>query len=548
MADAKKISVAELFSKFHVTLKEAWLNEVLEYLQVERANADIPTVVQLVYEQWLFSELSNSTRPKIRLPPFEKKTFLDSDVAVQINWLVDIHTSMYSKLNQYLGRNLGNSSLYLEPNEETEDLDPANRIYLMEVTDGQRKLRAIEYQKIDKLCGKLSCGTKLIIRGGTFCRRNVLLLGPDNVMILGGESEICQQNTSALIIARRLGIDEKKLKLVECVRNEEYKNSVKTVEVTETEGAEKIQAIVPSVFMRKDVAANSSEQQTTNIHTNRTVKGENVRGKKQKRPVLSRTITSYFQPQHKIPTSGLTSKVSAKSQISLVNQETKEKSEPRNLAWDSLQKQREVKPPPALLPVADSKQQSQHSIATITFSRESNEPSAEQSGPPVVVSQVLCQQKIMNDSAMQSEIRKITEKSITTVQDQTQNVQNFRAFSQFMQPEKASLQPEKASLSARLWKRNFETTRSLVVEGNNSPTPPARKINPTYDAVMLSGESERKETTAKPLILIRTMDLQRNSADTIRHAAVISSSDIQERTIWTANKWYLLLPCFKLMK
>ncbi|VDO10189.1 unnamed protein product, partial [Brugia timori] len=92
MLNIKKASVAELFSKFNVTLKEAWLNEVLEYLQLERADADIPTIIQLVYEQWLFSELSNSTRPKIRLPPFEKKTALDSDVVVQvrsINWLVD---------------------------------------------------------------------------------------------------------------------------------------------------------------------------------------------------------------------------------------------------------------------------------------------------------------------------------------------------------------------------------------------------------------------------------------------------------------------------
>lgn len=39
MIDEKKISVVELFSKFHVTLKEAWLNEVLEYLNVEKADA-----------------------------------------------------------------------------------------------------------------------------------------------------------------------------------------------------------------------------------------------------------------------------------------------------------------------------------------------------------------------------------------------------------------------------------------------------------------------------------------------------------------------------
>lgn len=39
--------------------------------------------------------------------------------------------------------------------------NPTNRMYLMEVTDGQRKLRAIEYQKIDELCGNLLRGTKV---------------------------------------------------------------------------------------------------------------------------------------------------------------------------------------------------------------------------------------------------------------------------------------------------------------------------------------------------------------------------------------------------
>ncbi|OZC09716.1 hypothetical protein X798_03118 [Onchocerca flexuosa] len=120
MINVKKISVTELFSKFHVTLKEAWLNEVLEYLHVERAEADISTVIQLVYEQWLYSELSNSTRPKIRLPPFEKKTSLDSDVVVQINWFIDIHTSMYSKLYEYVGRNTDNSFFHWELNDGTE--------------------------------------------------------------------------------------------------------------------------------------------------------------------------------------------------------------------------------------------------------------------------------------------------------------------------------------------------------------------------------------------------------------------------------------------
>ncbi|KAL3985297.1 hypothetical protein ACH3XW_38050 [Acanthocheilonema viteae] len=531
MTDTKKASVIELFSKFHVTLKETWLNEVLKYLQVERADADIPTVIELVYEQWLFSELSNSTRPKIRLPPFEKKAFLDHDVVVQINWLVDIYTSMYSKLNQNFGSNVDHSSFHCEPNEGTKDLNPANRMYLMEVTDGQRKLRAIEYQKIDELCGNLSCGTKLLIYGGTICRRNVLLLAPSNVMILGGESETCQQNVPTLIAARRLGIDEKKLKMIECGKSEEFGNSTETVKKTVTQGAEKVQIMMSSVAMSENVAANLDVQQSKNKHTNKTAKGENARRKKQKKPVLSRTITSYFQPQHKVPTSVLNSKVSTKSEIPLVDKRIQEKSEPEYLLVDPVQKQEgEMKSPPVLFSIADSKQQSQHPIATTVFRQESNEPSAKQSGPSAVPSLVLRTQKIMKDSEMQSELQKITEKSVTTLQHQSENVQNFCDFSPFR------MQTEKASLSASLWTKNLVIAQPQIVKGITS-TPPIRKTNAVHNIVILSGESERKETTAKPLIPTQSISLQQNSADVIPNPAIISSSNIQEQTIWNANKW-----------
>lgn len=250
---------------------------------------------------------------------------------------------------------------------------------------------------------------------------------------------------------------------------------------------------------------------------------------------MSRTITSYFQPQHKVPTSELSSKDSARSQIQLIGGEIKQQPEPEYLPCDPLRKQRgEVKLPPVLLPTVDSKQQLQYPIATTAFPRESNELSAKQSGPSAMTSRMPRTQKTMDDAGMQSELREIAGKSMTTMQCQSQNVQNFCASSQF------KMQPENTSLSTRLWTRNVETTRSLVVEDNNS-TSPAQKINAIENTVILSGESERRKIAeAKPLIPIRDTNLQRNSADTILHAAIISSSSIQEQTIWTANKWYLL--------
>lgn len=241
-----------------------------------------------------------------------------------------------------------------------------------------------------------------------------------------------------------------------------------------------------------------------------------------KRPVLSRTITSYFQPQHKIPTSQLSSKASVKSQISLASQEIKGKPKPGYLPQDQLQKRRrEMESSPVLLPTVDSKQQSQHPTV---FPQESNELSAEQSGPSAVLSRVLCTQKKTKDSEMQTELQEIT-----TLQCQSQKVQNF-CDSCF------KMQSGKTSLSTRLWTENLEAVQLEIVKGNS---PPAPKINAMHNTVILSGESERKEATAKPLIPIRFVNLKRNSTNLNLHSAIISSSNIQEQTIWNANKRYL---------
>lgn len=56
----------------------------------------------------------------------------------------------------------------------------------------------------------------MFIRSGTICRRNILSLAPNNVMILGGETEkLCMQHAPAVTVARRLRISEKELEAMD---------------------------------------------------------------------------------------------------------------------------------------------------------------------------------------------------------------------------------------------------------------------------------------------------------------------------------------------
>lgn len=200
----------------------------------------------------------------------------------------------------------------------------------------------------------------------------------------------------------------------------------------------------------------------------------------------------------------------------------------------SLQKQREeLISPPVLPSTVDLKQQSRHPI--VTLPQKSNKPLAEQSNSSTAVPRVHCEPRMPKESGMQSELQEVAEKSKTKIQDHSQIVENFHITSQF------GMRPEMMSLSARLWARNLGASGSLKVE-NNCPTFSGQKITVIQDASEVSSQIEQKNAVAKSLIRVWRAESQRNSKDKIRHdTTIISSPTIQERTIWTANKWYLFV-------
>ncbi|VDN44150.1 unnamed protein product, partial [Gongylonema pulchrum] len=83
MMEWARRSVVQFFSEHEVKLKEEWLNGVLSYLGVGRACTDPLQICQLAYEQWIFSDLANSTRPTICLPFSGEELVLEKHAIVQ---------------------------------------------------------------------------------------------------------------------------------------------------------------------------------------------------------------------------------------------------------------------------------------------------------------------------------------------------------------------------------------------------------------------------------------------------------------------------------
>ncbi|VDN01381.1 unnamed protein product [Thelazia callipaeda] len=518
MTDEEKSAVMSIFANFNVTLKEAWLNEVLEYLHEKRADADTSTITQLVYEQWLYSELSKSTRPTIRLPPFAKKASLKTDVVVQINWIVDIHTSMYSKLREHTGRGIDSTLFQSEVNDNSWDAESEGQMFLMEITDGQRKLRAIEYQKIDGLCTMLLPGTKLFISGDTICRNSVLLLTPKNAVLLGGESEMCQKNAPVVIFARRLGINERKLEIVEC----------KTNSIADGMEMKKINSIQS---FASNAPGNSAPQRVIDIRNEESTKRRNIERKNQKKPVLSRTITSYFQQQRRGFHSKMESYNESKSFIHSTDQNIKAQNDVNYPLQCEEENAKFLSSSIISNSAIDSS--SSHFPSALAHISELEQESSLTSHKRLSTSEILqsqiCNMKKTNDySHLESKSQKLVEKSTnSTKKCPSSNIANF-----FVSKKCVEIEASQPLISARLLAKNLEITQSseiMSTSKEDATAPP--------NIVLLSGESKRAELPSASKVPIWSVEVQKPlAAESIRSATIIPSSDMQEaHTVETAK-------------
>ncbi|KAM3610367.1 uncharacterized protein V6R79_002999 [Siganus canaliculatus] len=80
---------------------------------------------------------------------------------------------------------------------------------LLQLTDGVQNLEAMEYQSVPALNAALRPGAKVQLQGQMVCRLGVLLLGPSNIKVLGGEVEdLVDRNNQARVLCRTLGLPE----------------------------------------------------------------------------------------------------------------------------------------------------------------------------------------------------------------------------------------------------------------------------------------------------------------------------------------------------
>lgn len=196
--------VFDFFMERHIALKEEWLSNVLTFLlsffeaeTPEYAARNPGSIASLVYEQWKYADISDTTYPLLKqlsLDGSTSKAYVNEPIVLQITSIVDIGASFHSQFCALVHEFVDNTGFEPLPDMERvnglENLAARPRRMLsFTVSDGETSLRAIEYHSIKIFSLLTKPGCKIVLIPPILFRKGVFLLKPRSVQILGGDVE-----------------------------------------------------------------------------------------------------------------------------------------------------------------------------------------------------------------------------------------------------------------------------------------------------------------------------------------------------------------------
>ncbi|XP_061757459.1 recQ-mediated genome instability protein 1 isoform X2 [Nerophis ophidion] len=209
-----QVTQAWLQSAWHIRVPFAWLEACVEWLQEEAGGAgrlSQQQINQQALDQWLLTDLKDLDYPVLPDGLAQAlKTELSGTFCVQVDSLLDISQPAYGQLQKWKGTDCSNDdvSAVTQTTQRSWEARPT-RMLLLQVTDGVQSLEAMEYQTVPALSTALRPGVKLQLQGQMVCRLGVILLGPSNVKVLGGEvEELSERNNQGRVLCRTLGLPE----------------------------------------------------------------------------------------------------------------------------------------------------------------------------------------------------------------------------------------------------------------------------------------------------------------------------------------------------
>lgn len=196
-----------------VKVSMEWLEACLDWVSNESNQRPLnrQRLQRQVYEQWLLTDLCELGQQALPVQVKSEKYTLNGRYCLQINSIINTAQSYYSQLLDVRGENNANTSVTAETQQSqftqkfnANSSSSSSRLLMMDVTDGNIQLSAMEYRPINCLNTKTTPGTKIRIKGPILCRRGVLMLHGSNVQLLGGESDSAASNTPEAVLCQAL--------------------------------------------------------------------------------------------------------------------------------------------------------------------------------------------------------------------------------------------------------------------------------------------------------------------------------------------------------
>ncbi|ETN82327.1 hypothetical protein NECAME_08039 [Necator americanus] len=163
--------IFDFFAERHIALKEEWLVDVTTFLlSTFEAEQSLPRIAGLVFEQWKYSDLKESSYPtfsQLNLDSADVKFSFNHPLVLQINSIVDIGAPFHFQFTALVSEFIDDTGFDPLPEMEQERYSNVlaasqRRMLLLTLSDGESDFRAIEYKSIKQLSLLLKPGCKVV--------------------------------------------------------------------------------------------------------------------------------------------------------------------------------------------------------------------------------------------------------------------------------------------------------------------------------------------------------------------------------------------------
>uniref|UniRef100_A0AC34FYI5 RecQ mediated genome instability protein 1-like N-terminal helical domain-containing protein n=1 Tax=Panagrolaimus sp. ES5 TaxID=591445 RepID=A0AC34FYI5_9BILA len=162
-------AVRTFFAQRHITLNDEWEENVVRYikLNVHKVDEDLESynLPEVVFEQWLYSDLRESTRPVLNVPEKANSITIVKPALLQLMSIVDISESYYGQYRSRVMDLSKDDSEFRDPSEIPREqektkvgtkeinkffVQPKKTMLMYEFSDGNIPLKAVLG---DSICG-----------------------------------------------------------------------------------------------------------------------------------------------------------------------------------------------------------------------------------------------------------------------------------------------------------------------------------------------------------------------------------------------------------